>query len=74
MYDFENKELTWKKLMEDISKRTNYELSQISLITIKPINNSKSNQKPLLTLNTQNTRNENKVFCNNCGFKHLSNK
>jgi hypothetical protein len=47
MYDFENKELTWKKLMEDISKRANHELSEMSLMGMKkPQNQSQEQEQP----------------------------
>ena len=54
MYNFENKDLTWKKLMEDMSKRANHKLSQMSLVATKSTPNvtSKPDNKPTNTPNT----------------------
>ena len=73
IYDFENKDLTWKKLMQDMSKRANHELSEMSLVAIKPQdpktsdNNAKNN-----TANLNSNANRTRVFCKDCGFKHWS--
>jgi hypothetical protein len=64
MYDFENKGLTWKKLMEDMSKRANHELSEMSLMTTKP------RQNTLMSTPSQNTssapprtQEKKRIFC-----------
>ena len=74
IYDFENKDLTWKKLMQDMSKRANHELSEMSLVTTK-LQNSKSsdNNTNSNTANLNSNANETRVFCKDCGFKHWSN-
>ena len=72
MYDFENKELTWKKLMEDISKRATHELSQMSLLAANKTADSNSN-KPLRNSNTDKSSNPRGKYidCTTCGFKHM---
>ncbi len=42
MYDFQKQELSWSKLMEEMSKRSNNEFSDMSLVSMKSTSNSRS--------------------------------
>jgi hypothetical protein len=67
MYDFEKEILTWKTLMEEISKRANHELIEMSLVTTKSETNTPT---PSNTFQSQRSK---KTYCSDCGFKHWPN-
>jgi hypothetical protein len=55
-YDFEKGDITWAKLMQDVSKRANHELTEMSLMTTKPRTSSSTPQVGYTATATKETR------------------
>src|SRR5580700_2974952 len=81
-YDFEKGDLTWTKLMEDISKRANQELSDMTLLTTRSTKPSNTNQqqsntsqqqpnKPTQDNNKADNTPKKKIHCSDCGYRHF---
>ena len=72
MYDFENKDLTWKKLMQDMSKRANHELSEMSLVATKPRTSKTIDDNTNTTANSNPNSKRTRILCKDCNFRHWS--
>jgi hypothetical protein len=56
--------------MQDMSKRANHELSEMSLVATKPQNlKTSDNNAKTNTANLNSNANKTRVFCKDCGFK-----
>ena len=70
-YDFEKQQLSWKKLMEEMSKRANHELGQMGLAAIRHSHFERRDHDHSPQRNDSKRRNNSeRKHCDSCDFKH----
>ena len=70
IYDFENKDLTWKKLIQDILKRANHEHLEISLAAPRLPLTSLTNKSSTNITPTSISNKNKKAYYNKYRYRH----